>query len=90
MTVIPCVIVHKRRSIGHASNLISIIPPRHNPGMQKNSDQQYRLSKTLETVFDHISKLNTSTLPCLQIWYHSLVSNILHPELLHHKKNHNK
>ena len=35
MTVIPCVIVHKRRSIGHASNLISIIPPRHNPGKQK-------------------------------------------------------
>lgn len=39
MTVIPCVIVHKRRSIGHASNLITIIPPGHNPGKQKDSDQ---------------------------------------------------
>lgn len=35
MTVIPRVIVHKRRSIGHAGNLISIIPPRHYPGIKK-------------------------------------------------------
>lgn len=34
MTVIPRVIVHKRRSIGHASDLISIIPPRHHPGLK--------------------------------------------------------
>jgi hypothetical protein len=29
MTVVPCVIIHKCCSIGHPSNLISIIPPRH-------------------------------------------------------------
>ena len=29
VTVVPSVIVNKRRSIGHARNLIAIIPPGH-------------------------------------------------------------
>ena len=44
MAVVPRVIVHKRCSVGHSSDLISIIPPRHNPVSQCKTHQQTLLT----------------------------------------------
>ena len=44
MTVVPRVIVHKRCSVGHSSDLISIVPPRHNPVSQCKTQQQNLLT----------------------------------------------
>lgn len=33
MTVVPSVIVDQRGAIGHSRNLVTVIPPRHDPGL---------------------------------------------------------
>ena len=52
MTVIPSVIVHKCCSICHASNLISVVPPRHDPERRTvPSYTKWKTSKSVIVIF---------------------------------------
>ena len=31
MTVVPCVIIYERGPVGHAGDLVTVVPPRHDP-----------------------------------------------------------
>ena len=48
MAVIPSVIVHKCCSICHASNLISVVPPRHDP--ERRTIPSYITWKTSKSI----------------------------------------
>ena len=48
MAVIPSVIVHKCCSICHTSNLISVVPPRHDP--ERRTVPSYTKWKTFKSV----------------------------------------